>query len=222
MLENDLQAARRSFRIVFVCTANRFRSPLAAGYLRRLLAGVPVEIGSCGMAKVSRNGLPPLPETLSLASSSAVRLADHRTRWLGDASLAEADLVVGFERNHVAAAVLEGGAPREKTFLFTELVDLLHGVPPVDVVDPQKRIRALVAAADRLRLDDGRIPEVTDPFGRSRETYERVAVEIWSLTRGLVEALFDEPPVSFRALPRPHWRRSLRPRWRRRRSARRR
>jgi len=213
----------RHLRIVFVCTANRFRSPLAAGFLRRLLAGVPVEIGSCGTARSSRNGLPPLPEALALASSSAVRLADHRTRWVADASLGDADLILGFERGHVAAAVLDGGAERGKTFLLTELVDLLAVVPPVDLANPQARIRALVEAADQVRIDDGPGGEVTDPFGRSRETYERVAVEIWSLTRALVEELFDEPPVSFRALPQPHWRRSfrLRPRWRRRRSARR-
>ena len=35
------------------------------------------------------------------------------------------NLVIGFERSHIEAAVVEGGAPRERTFLLTEIVQLL-------------------------------------------------------------------------------------------------
>jgi len=217
MTEPKLQWPPRSVRIVFVCTGNRFRSPLAAAYLKRLLTGLPVEISSCGTAEPARAGVGPLPETLAVARASAVRLAGHRTRWVGDVALDDADLVLGFERSHVAAAVLEGGAPLPKTFLATELVALLRNAPPIDIADPRQRIRALVEIADRARRPDAHMPEVRDPLGHSRETYERVAIEIWSLTLALVEAMFPEPPVSFSALPRPRLRRSLRPRWFRRR-----
>jgi protein-tyrosine phosphatase len=213
MTEPKLPWAPQSLRIVFVCTGNRFRSPLAAAYLKRLLSGLPVEISSCGTAEPARAGVGPLPETMAVARASAVRLADHRTRWVGDVALGDADLVLGFERSHVAAAVLEGGALLPRTFLATELVALLRNAPPVESADPRKRIRTLVEAADRARPRDAYSPEIKDPLGRSRETYERVAIEIWTLTLDLVEAMFTEPPVSFAALPRPRLRHSLRPRW---------
>jgi protein-tyrosine phosphatase len=213
MTEHQLQWPPRSVRIVFVCTGNRFRSPLAAAYLKRLLTGLPVEISSCGTAEEARAGVGPLAETLAVAKASVVRLAGHRTRWVGDVPLGDADLVLGFERSHVAAAVLEGGAPLPRTFLATELVALLRNAPPIEIAEPRRRIRTLVEMADRARRPDTYVPEVRDPLGHSRETYERIAIEIWSLTLALVEVMFPEPPVSFTALPRPRLRRSLRPQW---------
>ena len=47
-------------------------------------------------------------------------------RWLEPGSLRDSDAVVGFEPVHVAAAVLEGGAPTERAFLLRELVELLE------------------------------------------------------------------------------------------------
>jgi protein-tyrosine phosphatase len=212
MIDDDLPWTSRRLRIVFACTGNRFRSPIAAGYLRRLLAGVPVEIDSCGIGKAAAAGRPALPEALSVASSSAVRLGDHRSRWIRDVPLADADLVVGFEHSHVAAAVFEGGAAPERTFLFTEIVELLRFVDPVHAAEPRRRVRALVEAAHRQRRAEDRFPEVVDPLGRRRQDYEKTAVEIWSLTFELVQGLFASEPVPASALPRPQLRRSFRPR----------
>jgi protein-tyrosine phosphatase len=208
-------------RIVFVCTGNRFRSPLAAAYLRRLLAGEGFEISSCGTggATQARRGV--LPEAQEVAATSAIDLSSHRTRWIGEADLHEADLVLGFERSHVAAAVLEAGAPRSKTFMVTELVHLLarNGLSQAD--DHATYVRELVAAADEARAGAGPPnTEVPDPYGRSRQTYERTALEVWRLAIELVSLLFRTPPIPSSALPRPRLRRRLfRLRRRRRRSA---
>jgi protein-tyrosine phosphatase len=213
MIEHALPRSTGSLRIVFVCTANRFRSPLAAAFLRRLLGGVPVEVSSCGTARAARDGRGPLPEAIAAATSSTVGIDDHRTRWIGDMPLDQTDLVIGFERAHVAAAVLEGGAIRSHTFLLTEAVEVLHATDPIDVVAPRNQVRALVEAADRARRDVEEMPEVRDPFGHSRQVYERTAIEIWSLTLELAHAISVPPPVSIRALPRPRLRRALGPSW---------
>jgi protein-tyrosine-phosphatase len=36
------------FRVAFVCTGNRFRSPLAAALFRSAAEGLPVEVASAG------------------------------------------------------------------------------------------------------------------------------------------------------------------------------
>lgn len=191
-------------RIVFVCTGNRFRSPLAAAYLRRLLAGSGFEISSCGTAGATRARRGVLPEAQEVAATSAIDLSSHRTRWIGEADLQAADLVLGFERSHMAAAVLEAGAPRSKTFLVTELVHLLARNGFSNAKDPATSVRELVAAADEARA--GAAPpttEVPDPYGRSRKTYERTALEVWRLAVELVSLLFRTPPIPPTALPRP-------------------
>jgi protein-tyrosine phosphatase len=212
----------RRLRIVFVCTGNRFRSPLAAAYVRRLLSGLGFEIVSCGTAGDARTARGPLPEAEEIAVSSAIDLSQHRTCSLDQAHLADADLVLGFERVHVAMAVLDGGAPQTKTFLFTELVDLLpRRAAPTDLRDPAARVRALVAAADRARIAAATSSaEVPDPYGQSRKTYERTALEVWRLALELVARLFPSPPMPPAALPRPRLRRAgRRPRVKRRGSA---
>jgi protein-tyrosine phosphatase len=186
-------------RIVFVCTGNRFRSPLAAAYARRLLAGSNVGISSCGTATVAGRALGALPEAIEVGASSAIDLSGHRTRWVGDAALADADLVIGFERSHVASAVLEGGASRAKTFVLGELVRILR---ELEVTHPQ-RVRDLVALADATRdAAAPGLPELRDPFGRSRGVYERTAVEVWKLTFELIALLFPKP-LPAAGLPRP-------------------
>jgi protein-tyrosine phosphatase len=198
-------------RIVFVCTGNRFRSPLAAAYLRRLLVGENVEITTCGTAGVTRRSLPPLPEALDVAASSTIAITDHRTRWIRDAELADADLVIGFERSHVAAAVLEGGADRSKTFVFGELVELLRALRAGDPEDGEVGLPGLVARAAALRPSPtaAGVHELADPFGGSRRTYERSARDLWTLTIELASLLFPTALPSS-ALPRPRLRRSLR------------
>jgi protein-tyrosine phosphatase len=210
---NEASARRppNRLQIVFVCTGNRFRSPLAAAYMRRLLAGSNVEISSCGTASVAQKALRPLPEAIEVAASSAIDLSSHRTRWVGDVRLTDADLVVGFERAHVAAAVLDGGAAKAKTFVLGELVALLKQIETTDASNPAQRVRERVARADAVRqaapLGQHELP---DPFGRSRRFYERTAVDVWSLTGELVALLFPKA-LPKAALPRPRLKRLLGP-----------
>ena len=65
-------AARESpadLDVVFLCTGNRFRSPLAAALFAEATAGLPVHVRSAGTLNV---GSPPVfPETLETHTASA-------------------------------------------------------------------------------------------------------------------------------------------------------
>jgi protein-tyrosine phosphatase len=193
-------APRRPFTVAFVCTGNRFRSPLAAEYLRRLLPDVEVEVSSCGCA-------PPrvadaLPEALEAAASSGLELSGHTVAALHEVDLASADLVVGFERTHVAHAVVDERADRDRAFTLPELVELLRVVErPPSAEDAPAVARELVAAAAAVRRAN-RHPrrEIQDPLGKSREVAGAVATEIWELTSELAQRLFPGHSV---AIPEP-------------------
>jgi len=76
----------------------------------------------------------------------------------------------------------------------------------------------LVAAADEARAGVGPPnTEVSDPYGRSRKTYERTALEVWRLVIELVALLFRTPPIPPSALPRPRLPRRFPRPWARRR-----
>src|SRR5439155_4834134 len=110
----------RTFDVVFVCTGNRFRSPLAEALLRAATGGQPVRVRSVGTLRLDAE--PALPEAVESAQQLGLDISQHRSCCIEDVDLSSADLVVGFEANHVASAVVDAGADRKRTFLLPELV----------------------------------------------------------------------------------------------------
>lgn len=197
-------------RIVFVCTGNSFRSPLAAAYLRRLLLGVGhVEITTCGTVAATRGLHAPLPEAIELAASSGLNLTDHRTTFVEDVDLSDADLVIGFERAHATAAVVAGHAAPSRTFLLRELVELLRFLD-VPASNRAQHFRDVVARADELRAArDVSGHSLADPYGRSRRFQWRMARELRELIVELASMLFTDVEQTTAILPSPRliWRR---------------
>src|SRR5207247_4399470 len=112
-----------SFRVAFVCTGNRFRSVLAAAAFGSAAGGLPVHAESYGTLDLGPAA--PLPEAIREASAIGLDVSSHAARSLNEADLGGASLVVGFEAQHVVAAVDVAGALVERIFVLPELVDLL-------------------------------------------------------------------------------------------------
>ena len=162
--------------IVFVCTGNRARSALAAALLRRRAGELPVVIESRGTESVG--SAPVLPEMLRAGVALELDLSDHRSVQLARGEFAGADLVLGFEQYHVAAAVVDGGAARDRTFTLPELVELAAGAPPRDALDVRERISRVAADAHARRTVGAAPPEISDPLGASSEAFRDTAVRI--------------------------------------------
>ena len=179
------------FEVVFVCTGNRFRSPLAAAIFRQAVAPLPVEVWSLGTLDLSPGAA--LPEAVVLGSEWGVDLREHRSGVLADADLSHVDLVIGFERTHVITATVEGRSRRERTFTLPELVGLLDRVARPVADDPfdtgQRRLELAAGLRPTDPLQIGQ-PELDDPLGLPATEQRRIAEAIDDLTRRLAEALF--------------------------------
>jgi protein-tyrosine-phosphatase len=167
-----------TFDVVFVCTGNQFRSPLAGAVLARETERLPVRISSCGTGAL--DGAPAFEEAAELGTRLSVDLSKHRSRRLGD--LAGADLVVGFEHHHVERAVVDAGARRERAFTLPQLVELLEAHPASG--SPEERL-ANMGPGNVLEA-----PEILDPYGEPSEVQEAIADEVEDLSRRLAVALF--------------------------------
>lgn len=179
------------FSTYFICLGNRCRSPFAAALWKERTKGLPVEIASAGT--LDAPGMESPWEIHEMASSRGLDLTSHRSRALTGTSLEDADLVLGFELGHVAAAVVDAAAPEDKTFRLGELVRLLREVPPPVADDPLRRARSMIGSAHALRSrrqgpfqDD----DVADPFRRPMKAYETMAQRIESLLEELAGRLF--------------------------------
>jgi protein-tyrosine phosphatase len=137
--------------ILFVCTANQFRSPLAAALLIKLIGtdnctdGWRVE--SAGTW--TKPGLP--------ASSLAVRVAQrldlpglkaHLTRQVNRELLDQYDLILMMERGQLEAIASEFKTVSSRTMLLSEIIDGL----PYDIPDPVGFENAPEEVASELQM----------------------------------------------------------------------
>jgi protein-tyrosine phosphatase len=121
--------------ILFVCTANQFRSPLAAALLRKLLetdkSTEEWRVESAGTW--TRPGLPASPAAVKIAEHLGLPgLNTHRTRQVSSELLCQYDLILVMEQGQREALASEFPSAIGRTRLLTEAVDGL----PSDIPDP--------------------------------------------------------------------------------------
>ena len=186
------------FSVTFVCTGNRARSPVAQELLRRLVAGGDVAVDSYGTLDLGP--VEALPEAEAAARPYGVDLAPHRARALRPGVLADADLVVGFEPTHVATAVVDAGARRERCFTILELVGLLEAAPAQGGMSPA----AVVARADARRSGSPlSAPSVADPLGGTTEEFERMVETVDRLVAVIAREVFGVSVAIPEPVPQP-------------------
>lgn len=174
-----------------ICTGNRNRSPLAEAALREATAGLPVEVSSVGLLDLGN--VPVLDETLEVARRIGLDLTEHRARCLASIDVSEADLVLGLEWEHVAAAVVDHRSPPARSFTLLELVELLEGVPDPEVEDLEERARLLIAAAHGRKRSQRGSPmgaSIPDPFGRPLPAFVQMAETVRGAAHQLAHQLF--------------------------------
>lgn len=143
--------------------------------------------------------LPPPEETISAAKALLdLDISDHRAAGLRLGELKESDLVIGFEQRHIATAVVEGGARRERSFLLSELITLLpllQDERPGVGDNLKDRIGKLLELAHRARsARPERDLEIHDPMGQGPDKHAKVAGRVAREVISLARNLFPPPP----------------------------
>ena len=121
--------------VLFICTANQFRSPFAAACFQRRPAqnSTPGDwrVGSAGTWIGS--GFPAHPAAQHEARQHGLDLSGHLSREVSAELLESADLVIVMEKGHLEALSFEFPTFRDHVVLLAEVAG---EVPLVDVVDP--------------------------------------------------------------------------------------
>lgn len=128
--------AERSFRLLFVCTGNTCRSPMAEVIARHRAAELGwtgVEVRSAGVGAV--DGSPPSPGAVRVARARGLDLEGHSATLLTEEEASAADLILTMSTSHLMRVMELGGG--ERAALLTSYAGGGEGgAGPMDVPDP--------------------------------------------------------------------------------------
>jgi len=121
-------------KVLFVCTGNVCRSPMAEGYFRELTkVRGGFEALSAGIGAM--NGQSPSAHAVAAFAEERIDITSQRSCQLTAEMVAEADFIFGMTRGHIEGVLLFFPQAADKTFLVREFVEDL---PPghKDIADP--------------------------------------------------------------------------------------
>jgi glycine hydroxymethyltransferase len=120
--------------ILFLCTGNVCRSPMAEGLFRHVVQGRgEFRIVSAGIGAM--NGEPPTHHSVQAMREIGIDISHQRSRSLTAELVKSADLILGMTHSHTDTVALLYPWAAEKTFLLREFDDTLEAFEK-DISDP--------------------------------------------------------------------------------------
>lgn len=159
-------------RILFVCTANRCRSPMAEVLARRRIGKERMVVASAGLLP---GGLPTPRNGIEVAGDAGLDLATHRSRQLHPAELPRWDVVLSMTREQTRELVALDPGLWPRVFTLPQFARWIDAHPPGRHADLRGWIE--LAAADRSRsemIGSSSADDVEDPVDGPRRAWRRL------------------------------------------------
>jgi RpiB/LacA/LacB family sugar-phosphate isomerase len=120
--------------LLFVCTGNTCRSPMAEALARKALADRPDwRVLSAGIGAI--NGQAASPHSVTALRQIGVELSGHSSKMLTGRMIREADYIFGLTRGHVEGIAMLYPEASEKLFVLREFEEGV-GELDLDITDP--------------------------------------------------------------------------------------
>ena len=117
--------------VLFVCTANIARSPMAAALFNKKMEemGLSDRCQAQSAGTWGRDGYPAAAEAIRVMQARGMDISSHLSREVNAEIISAADLILTMERGHQEALQVEFPRQRDKIYFLTELVGMEYDIP---------------------------------------------------------------------------------------------
>lgn len=171
--------------VLFVCTANQCRSPMAEELLRERFVARGIDDAHVGSAGMLEGGMPVSDNARIVVPGCDGYVSQRLDTHLIDA----ADVVIAMARGHLREVAVRSPDALAKTFTLRELVRRAEQAGTRRHDEPLDEWLARLAADRRPsdELGDDPDDDIDDPIGGPLEEYRRIAREIDDLLERFVD-----------------------------------
>jgi protein-tyrosine-phosphatase len=178
--------------VLFVCTGNVCRSPMAEGFLRHHLAlqALTLPVSSAGI--LGWNSAGATDHTLTALREHGVALDGHISRKIDRSIIDSATLIVTMTNDHADAVRLRSPEAAPRTFVLGQIVRLGEKHEAEDGPSGGQPLPVWLEAVDGRRDARRRAltrDEIRDPLGEPLPAYQELAVQLDDLTARLTRLL---------------------------------
>lgn len=115
--------------VLFVCTANVCRSPMAMAIFRNLVQGDQEDwqVDSAGTLAVE--GVPVTYKAQVVLQNKGLDVSEHLSQTISQELIDRYDLILTMEKNHKEALTIEFPQKAERIFMLSEMIGLVYDVP---------------------------------------------------------------------------------------------
>jgi len=170
-----MEKNKEKFKILFVCTGNSCRSPMAEGILKKMLKENKLdnfEVSSAGTFSV--NGALPTLFAMEVTKTRSVDLTQHRSHQLNGQTLRKADLILVMSNEHLEHIRKMDKKTVEKTYLLKTFPQNHPTTQPEAPAPPKAGDLSMPEDKDRSQS----VWYIKDPMGGSMDDYTQCFLEI--------------------------------------------
>ena len=138
--------------ILFICTGNTCRSPMAEAYLSKISKTDNIKVLSAGTSTIK--GLPASEYTYKVLAENSIEFSNHQSRVLDDDIINSSHLILTMTQNHKIQVIQQFPEISHKVYTLKEY------------------------AADENTGKANNQNDISDPFGCSKSKYEETFLEI--------------------------------------------